>query len=61
MVVIPWIFRGNGLKYGDFWRGVREAEGARLESVCTLTGTQGSNPCLSANVYYKYRDFTELV
>ncbi len=24
------------------------AEGARLESVCILTGTQGSNPCLSA-------------
>ena len=24
------------------------AEGARLESVCTRKGTQGSNPCLSA-------------
>ena len=29
-------------------RGGRVVEGARLESVCTLTGTQGSNPCLSA-------------
>src|SRR5665647_3151722 len=29
-------------------RDVRAAEGARLESVCTLTRTQGSNPCLSA-------------
>ena len=26
------------------------AEGARLESVCILTGTQGSNPCLSAQI-----------
>ena len=24
------------------------AEGARLESVCTVTGTEGSNPSLSA-------------
>ena len=31
------------------------AEGARLESVCTLTGTEGSNPSLSAN--YKNRFF----
>ncbi len=30
-------------------RGVRAAEGARLESVCTLTRTEGSNPSLSAN------------
>jgi hypothetical protein len=30
------------------WRGVRVAEGARLESVCTLTRTEGSNPSLSA-------------
>ncbi len=29
-------------------RGVRAVEGARLESVCTLTGTEGSNPSLSA-------------
>jgi hypothetical protein len=29
-------------------RDVREAEGARLESVCTFTGTVGSNPTLSA-------------
>jgi hypothetical protein len=26
------------------------AEGARLESVYTLTGIQGSNPCLSASI-----------
>ena len=29
-------------------RGGRVVEGARLESVCTLTGTVGSNPTLSA-------------
>tara|TARA_B110000285_G_scaffold218776_1_gene268609 strand:+ start:311 stop:439 length:129 start_codon:yes stop_codon:yes gene_type:complete len=29
-------------------RGGRVVEGARLESVCTVKGTQGSNPCLSA-------------
>ena len=28
------------------------AEGARLESVYTLTGIQGSNPCLSASLLY---------
>ena len=32
-----------------YWRGVREAEGARLEIVCTLTRTEGSNPSLSAS------------
>ncbi len=31
------------------------AEGARLEIVCTLTGTVGSNPTLSARVYYDSR------
>jgi hypothetical protein len=30
------------------WRGDRAAEGARLEIVCTLNGTEGSNPSLSA-------------
>ena len=30
-------------------RGGRVAEGARLESVFTLTGNVGSNPTLSAN------------
>jgi antitoxin component YwqK of YwqJK toxin-antitoxin module len=30
------------------WRGVRVVEGARLESVCGVKSTQGSNPCLSA-------------
>ncbi len=30
------------------WRGVRAAEGARLESVYTLTRIEGSNPSLSA-------------
>ena len=29
------------------WRGDRVAEGARLESVCTHPGTEGSNPSLS--------------
>jgi hypothetical protein len=28
-------------------RDVRAAEGARLEIVCTLTRTEGSNPCAS--------------
>ena len=31
-------------------RGARVAEGARLESVCTFTGTEGSNPSLSAQL-----------
>ncbi len=30
------------------WRGVREVEGARLESVCRGNLTEGSNPSLSA-------------
>ncbi len=29
-------------------RGDRVADCAALEMLCTLTGTQGSNPCLSA-------------
>ena len=29
-------------------RDVRAVEGARLESVCTWKGTEGSNPSLSA-------------
>ena len=29
------------------WRDDREAEGARLESVCARKGTEGSNPSLS--------------
>ena len=32
----------------------REAYGARLESVCTLTRTEGSNPSLSATNRYKH-------
>ena len=30
------------------WMGGRVVDCARLESVCSLTGTQGSNPCPSA-------------
>ena len=41
------------LKFGKYFvlrrRGVREAEGARLESVCMGNRTVGSNPTLSAN------------
>ncbi len=37
---------------GLLWRGVREAEGARLESVCTLTRIEGSNPSLSASFWF---------
>ena len=33
----------------EFRRGVRVVEGARLESVYTLTRIEGSNPSLSAN------------
>ena len=33
---------------GFFWRGVRVVEGARLESVYTRKGIEGSNPSLSA-------------
>ena len=35
------------------WRDVRVAYGAALEMLCTFTGTQGSNPCLSAGVSSK--------
>jgi hypothetical protein len=35
-------------------RDDREAEGARLESVCTLTGTGGSNPPLSVSPLVLY-------
>ena len=35
-------------RYADKRRGVRVAEGARLESVCTFARTEGSNPSLSA-------------
>ena len=34
----------------DIWRGVRVAEGARLEIVCRGDSTEGSNPSLSAKV-----------
>jgi hypothetical protein len=33
------------------WRDDREAEGARLEIVCAVTGTEGSNPSLSAIIF----------
>jgi hypothetical protein len=36
----------------QFWRDGRVAEGARLESVYTLTGIVGSNPTFSA-IFYK--------
>ena len=32
----------------NIWRGVREVYGARLESVCRIKATAGSNPVLSA-------------
>ena len=41
----------------DKWRGGRVVEGARLESVCTLTGTVGSNPTLSAKYLAKICNF----
>ena len=37
------------LEYWSIWRGVRVVEGARLESVYTLTRIEGSNPSLSAS------------
>src|SRR5271166_121077 len=44
------------LKYGDTnpsaRRDGRVAEGARLESVYTLTGIGGSNPSLSARLFF---------
>ena len=36
------------------WRGGRAVEGARLESVYTLTRIEGSNPSLSANYLAKH-------
>ena len=32
------------------WRGARVAESGGLENRCTLTGTVGSNPTLSARI-----------
>ena len=39
---------GKAKKFYKFRRGVRVAEGARLESVYTFTRIEGSNPSLSA-------------
>ena len=39
-------------KHFKIRRGVREAEGARLESVYGLTPIEGSNPSLSANARF---------
>src|SRR5699024_2874008 len=36
------------------WRGGRAVEGARLESVCILTDTEGSNPSLSALSFHLF-------
>ena len=36
-------------------RGGRAVEGARLESVCRFTPTEGSNPSLSANISHGER------
>ena len=41
-----------------FWRGDRVVEGARLEIVCTAkSGTEGSNPSLSASKILSWREF----
>ena len=34
-------------------RGARVVDWARLEIVCTFTGTEGSNPSLSAQDFHK--------
>src|SRR3954471_15790673 len=46
------IFQG----FPYFRRGDREAEGAALEMPCTVTGTAGSNPALSAYYVRTYDD-----
>ena len=40
----------NPLDLQLFWRVVRVVEGARLESVYTRKGIEGSNPSLSAQI-----------
>jgi hypothetical protein len=42
-------------------RGVRVVEGARLESVYTREGIEGSNPFLSAEIAYKTFKFEESI
>ena len=37
------------------WRGVRVVESARLESVYTRNGIEGSNPSLSARIRKDFR------
>ena len=41
----------EAVNHQRFWRGVRVAEGARLESVCAACRTAGSNPALSVGFY----------
>ena len=54
MEFAPWaLARPNLFRAGE-WRGDRVVEGARLESECTLTGTVGSNPTLSALIFCGY-------
>ena len=36
-----------------FWRGARVVELACLENKCIETGTEGSNPSLSANFHFQ--------
>ena len=43
------IEKKNSMTYHTPWRGDRVAEGARLESVCAVFRTEGSNPFLSAS------------
>ena len=38
-------------------RGARVVDWARLEIVCTFTGTEGSNPSLSATVPYNMPEY----
>ncbi len=44
--------QGTNLLHNSGWRGGRVVESARLESVFTLTGNEGSNPSLSAMIHH---------
>ena len=52
--------RNHGWEF--IWRGAREAEGARLEIVCTPKRcTVGSNPTLSAKYFLRIHQFDSRV
>lgn len=55
----PGSIPGPGTKnIDDHWKDAGVVDRGGLENRCSLTGTQGSNPCPSAN-WLDYQAFTE--